>query len=378
MATLLAEPVDVSPAQPDRPNRTRRLSRDGLFDLIGSTVTALALVWLIFSVAGVSLADFGFFFCWAVASYAIYGILVWRRNGILIMKDRLATVAIWSGAIIALIALASVILYVFVKGAPIVFAHFPRFLILDTSGGKSGNEYGVGQSIVGTIEQVFVATLISVPIAFFTATYLVESHSLLARLVRNIVDAMTGTPSIIAGLFMYLIWVQPHGVNGKNGFIAALTLSIMMIPVTCRAALEVIRIVPGSLREAAHALGAPERRVTLRVVLPAARVGLITAAVLGIARTAGETAEVLFTAGGSAHYNWNPFSGWQDDLPLRVYEQVFQPSKEAISVGWGAALVLVALVLFLFTVARVFGSNRTGRRRRFWSRRRSRIASETS
>jgi len=217
-----------------------------------------------------------------------------------------------------------------------------------------------------------------VPIAFFTATYLVESHSLLARLVRNIVDAMTGTPSIIAGLFMYLIWVQPHGVNGKNGFIAALTLSIMMIPVTCRAALEVIRIVPGSLREAAHALGAPERRVTLRVVLPAARVGLITAAVLGIARTAGETAEVLFTAGGSAHYNWNPFSGWQDDLPLRVYEQVFQPSKEAISVGWGAALVLVALVLFLFTVARVFGSNRTGRRRRFWSRRRSRIASETS
>jgi len=115
MATLLAEPVDVSPAQPDRPNRTRRLSRDGLFDLIGSTVTALALVWLIFSVAGVSLADFGFFFCWAVASYAIYGILVWRRNGILIMKDRLATVAIWSGAIIALIALASVILYVFVK-----------------------------------------------------------------------------------------------------------------------------------------------------------------------------------------------------------------------------------------------------------------------
>jgi phosphate transport system permease protein len=214
-----------------------------------------------------------------------------------------------------------------------------------------------------------------VPIAFFSATYLVESRSVLARLVRNVVDAMTGTPSIIAGLFVYLIWVAPHGVNGKNGFIAALTLSIMMIPVTCRAALEVIRIVPGSLREAAHALGAPEWRVTLRVVLPAARAGLITAAVLGIARTAGETAEVLFTAGGSAHYNWNPFAGWQDDLPLRIYEQVFQPSKEAISVGWGAAFVLLVVVLILFTVARLLGSSSSTRGRRplwSWFRKRSR------
>jgi phosphate transport system permease protein len=295
------------------------------------------------------------------------------------MKDRLATVAVWTGALVALAALAAVILYVLVRGAPIVFSHFPRFLVLDTSGGKTGNEYGVGQSIVGTIEQVLIATMISVPIAFFTATYLVESHSMLARVVRNVVDAMTGTPSIIAGLFVYLIWVQPHGVNGKNGFIAALTLSIMMIPVTCRAALEVIRIVPGSLREAAHALGSPEWRVTLRVVLPAARVGLITAAVLGIARTAGETAEVLFTAGGSAHYNWNPFAGWQDDLPLRVYEQVFQPSKEAISVGWGAAFVLMVLVLFLFSVARLLGSNRSGRRRRpLLFRRRTRPVNEAS
>jgi phosphate transport system permease protein len=99
------------------------------------------------------------------------------------------------------------------------------------------------------------------------------------------------------------------------------------------------------------------------VVLLAARAGLITAAVLGIARTAGETAEVLFTAGGSAHYNWNPFHGWQDDLPLRIYEQVFQPSKQAVSVGWGAALVLLGVVLILFTVARVLGSRSSTRRR---------------
>jgi phosphate transport system permease protein len=295
------------------------------------------------------------------------------------MKDRLATVAIWMGGVIALVALASVVWTVIVKGGPIVFDHFPRFLVLDTSGGKSGNEYGVGQSIVGTIEQVLIATIISVPIAFLTATYLVQSNSTLARIVRNVVDAMTGTPSIIAGLFMFIIWVRPHGVNGKNGFIAALALSIMMIPVACRAAYEVIRIVPGSLREAAHALGAPERRVVLRVVLPTARVGLITAALLGIARTSGETAEVLFTAGGNARYNWNPFHGWQDDLPLRIYEQVFQPSAQAITVGWGAAFVLMALVLILFTGARILGSDRTpkgGRRRISWRRRRNELGSE--
>ena len=208
MANLLADRLSASPPQADRPNRKRRLSRDGVLDLIGSAVAALAAVWLCFNLAGVALG-FGFFFCWAVLSYAIYGILVWRRNGVLIMKDRLATVAVWTGAIIALVALLAVVFYVAAKGAPVVFAGFPRFLVNDMTGGKSGDAFGVGAAIVGTLEQVAIATVISVPIAFLTATYMVESHSWLARLVRNVVDAMTGTPSIIAGLFIYLIWVQP-------------------------------------------------------------------------------------------------------------------------------------------------------------------------
>ena len=379
-ANLLMDPVDAAPTPTpsDRPRRTRRVSRDGTIDLAGAAIASLAAIWLVFTLAGVSMGNFGFFFCWAALSYAIYGILVWRRHGVLLTKDRLATVAIWTGGIIALIALASVVWTVIVKGGPIVFAHFPRFLVIDTSGGKTGDEYGVGQSIVGTVEQVLIASLLSVPIAFLTATYLVQSKSFLARIVRNVVDSMTGTPSIIAGLFMFIIWVRPHGVDGKNGFVAALALSIMMIPVSCRAAYEVIRIVPGSLREAAHALGAPERRVILRVVLPTARVGLITVALLGIARTAGETAEVLFTAGGNDRFNWNPLHGWQDDLPLRIYEQVFQPSAQAITVGWGAAFVLMALVLILFTGARILGATHSHNRRRFsWLRQRRQPASES-
>lgn len=372
MANLLADQVPASPLQADRPDRTRRVSRDGVIDLIGATVAALAVVWLIFSLTSISLAGFGFFFCWAVLSYTLYGILVWRRAGVLLMKDRLATVAIWTGAIIALVALLAVVFYVAAKGGPVVFANFPHFLINDMTGGKSGDAYGVGAAIVGTLEQVGIAALISIPIAFLTATFMVESHSVLSRLVRNVVDAMTGTPSIIAGLFIYILWVIPHGVNGKSGFVAAITLSIMMIPVTCRAALEVIRVVPGSLREAALAVGAPQWRVALRIVLPTARAGLITAAILGIARTAGETAEVLFTAGGGPHYNWNPLHGDQDDLPLRIYEQVFQPSAKAISVGWGAAFVLMTLVLTLFILARLLGRGGSRRRSFFlWHRTRS-------
>src|SRR5665213_766504 len=324
--------------------------------MVGSWLAAVSVVWVGFTIVGIS-AWFGTFFCSYALFLVFYGVVLWRRHGVLHMKDGLATVAVWSGAALALVALLAVVAYVIVKGAPVVFSGFPGFIVHDMTGGKNLKTFGVGPAIVGTIEQVAIATVISIPIAYMTATYLVESRSVLARVVRNVIDAMTGTPSIIAGLFIYSIWVIPHGRNGQSGFVAAVTLSIMMLPVTCRAALEVIRIVPGSLREAALALGAPQWRVVLRVVLPTAKVGLVTAAILGIARTAGETAEVLFTAGGNTHYNFNPFSGRQDDLPLRVYEQVFQPNARAISIGWGAAFVLVVVVLGLFVVARLVGSS---------------------
>jgi len=356
MSQSVLDPPTAAPAEPDRPQRKRRATNEGVVEIVGSAVAAVATIWLVFAIDGVT-AWFGLFFCSYLLFFTLYGIVSWRKYGVLRMKDRLATVAVWSGAVLALVVLLAVVSYVTVKGLPVVLSKFPSFLIHDMTGGKNGNTFGVGAAIVGTVEQVALATVISVPIAYLTATYMVESRSPLARVVRNVVDAMTGTPSIIAGLFMYTIWVVPHGVNGKSGFIAAITLSIMMLPVTCRAALEVIRIVPGSLREAALALGAPQWRVVLRVVIPTARVGLITAAILGVARTAGETAEVLFTAGGGPHYNFNPFQGNQDDLPLRIYEQVFQPSAQAISIGWGAAFVLMVVVLALFILARLVGSS---------------------
>ena len=187
----------------------------------------------------------------------------------------------------------------------------------------------MGAAIVGTIEQVGIATVITVPLGILTATYLASNDNPFSRTVSAVVDAMTGAPAIIAGLFVYLLWVVPHHTAGKTGFAAALALAVMMLPVVTRAAQEVVAIVPGSYREAALALGAPEWRVLLRVVLPTARAGLMTAVILGVARIAGETAPVLFNAGGFAGYNCNPFSGQQDNLPLRIYELIFQPGKRS-------------------------------------------------
>jgi len=322
----------------------------------------VAAIWLVFTVAGLS-APFGLFVSSFLSFLVIYGVVCHSMHGTLVMKDRLATVAVWGGSLTALAALVAVIGFVVFKGAPVVFARFPHFLVADMSkfGGSSPvTDSGVGAAIVGSLEQVSIATLISVPLAVLTATYLVNSNSTLSRVVRNVVDAMTGTPSIIAGIFIYIILVKPRGTNGLDGLAAGLALSVLMLPLVTRAAMEVIIIVPGALREAALALGAPQWRVILQIVLPTARAGLITAAILGVARTAGETAEVLFTAGGNVHYNLSPLAPYQADLPLQIYSLINEPSVNAIRVAWGVAFVLVAVVLALFVAARAAGAAGTG------------------
>jgi len=348
----------------DRPRRQRQLSGSMVLELAGSAAAALALVWIVFTVEGIT-APFGMAVSWFVVFFAVYGVLCRRLHGIRIAKDRMATVGVWTGALIGMTALAAVILYVIGQGFAAVFSDFPHFLFADMSqlgAGAKITDVGVGAAIVGTVEQMIIATVITVPLGILTATYLVDSDSLFSRTVSAVVDAMTGAPAIIAGLFVYLLWVKPHHTAGKTGFAAALALSVMMLPIVTRAAQEVVAIVPGSLREAALALGAPEWRVLVRVVLPTARAGLMTAVILGIARIAGETAPVLFNAGGFAKYNWNPFSGQQDNLPLRIYENINQPGAVITQSAWGASLVLVFVVLVLFLFARVLGKASPGSR----------------
>jgi phosphate transport system permease protein len=256
-----------------------------------------------------------------------------------------------------------VIFYVVIQGGSVLVADFPSFLLKDFSQYTANapvTAVGAGAAIVGTIEQVGLATIFTTPLGVLTATYLVNNRNLYSRTVSAVVDAMTGSPAIIAGIVVYILWVRPQKQDGQTGFAAALALSVMMLPIVTRTAQEVISIVPGSLREAALALGSPQWRSILRVTLPTARIGLVTAVILGIARVAGETAPVLFDAGGNPHYNWNPFSGRQDNLPLRVYEMIGQPGVIARRDAWGVAFVLVLVVLILFLVARVIGAKSPG------------------
>jgi phosphate transport system permease protein len=356
----------------ERPSRRRSSAPGTAPEIIGCLVAAIALVAVAFALAGTH-PYFGMFVCVLLAFLVLYGVVTYLLHGLLVTKDRLATVCIWIGASLALFPLAQILWSVTVNGASVVFSHFPDFLVHDmsTMGPKDPVwKGGMGHAIIGTFEQVGLATLYTVPISVLTATYLSETSSTFSRLVRTVVDCMMGTPSIIAGLFVYLFWVEPKGTNGFSGFAASIALAILMLPVMIRTAEEVIRVVPGALREAALALGSPRWKVSLRIVIPTVRSGLLTAIILGVALAVGETAPTLFTAHGSRQYNVNPFHGVQANLPLQSFQLIFLASDNYVRVAWGGAFILVFLVLTLFILARVIGSSRSGQRRIALRRRR--------
>jgi phosphate transport system permease protein len=336
--------------------------------MLGSAIAGLAVVSVAFLISGTSIASgvIGFALCWLAAFFVVYGVICQLIYGNLVMKDRLATVGIWVGALVAFIPLVWVIGYVIAQGGAVVMAHFPHFLYADFTGYTAKapvTAVGAGAAIVGTVEQVGLATVITVPLGVLTATYLVNTRNSFSAVVSNVVDAMSGAPAIVFGLFVYVVWTQPQKETGQTGFAASLALALMMLPIVTRTSQEVISIVPGSLTEAALALGSPRWKSILRVTLPTARIGLVTAIILGIARVAGETAPVLFLAGGNPRYNLNPFSGKQDDLPFRIYQQIGQPGVNSTREAWGVAFVLVLVVLMLFLFARLIGSKSPGSRR---------------
>lgn len=351
---------------PDRPRR-RAVDREQLTELGAAAMVAAVTVWTAFHAAGWD-APFGAVLCWFIGFVATTWLIVSQRHGHLEAKDRVATVVICAGTVVALTPLVFVIYFVIRRGAPVVLTRFPAFPFVRQDLRRFGvhdpvAKAGMKQAIVGSLEQVGLATAITVPVGILAATYLNEIGGRFASIVRTVADAMTGLPTIIAGLFIYSAWVQPRGTKGYSGFAAALALSVVMLPTVVRTAEEVLRIVSDSLREAALALGAPEWRVVLRVVLPTARTGLVTAGILGVARAVGETAPVLLTAFGNQSLNTNVLNGPQDDLPLRIYLLVRSPSNSNVAVAWGGALLLMLVILTLFTLARILssGAGATGR-----------------
>jgi phosphate transport system permease protein len=266
----------------------------------------------------------------------------WRRT-----KNQIMTGLMWTAFVIAMIPLVFVLITVIAKGASIISWQFLTSSIPPNV--LPANVGGMGPAIIGTIEITALATVIAVPLGILGAIYINEygGKGVLARVVRFMSDVMTGVPSIIMGLFIFSIWTLRYQYSGLGG---ALALACLMLPIVIRSSEEMLKLVPDALRQGAYALGATKARVTVTVVLPAALGGIVSGALLAVARAAGETAPLLFTIGIVTSVNWNVFSGATTSLPSQIFLNASQPYTGAQARGWGAALTLVAIA-FIFMIA---------------------------
>jgi len=273
-------------------------------------------------------------------------------------RNRVASSLIYSAFILALLPLLSVAWTLVTKGVERLDADFFTHSMNGiTAFDANGGAY---HAIIGTLEQVAIATIITVPLGIATSIYIVEyGRGRLASAIRFFVDVMTGIPSIVAGLFILAFWVfvvTPvfnNGRAGYSGFAAALALSVLMLPTITRSCEEMLRLVPDALREGSYALGIPKWKTVMRVVLPTALPDIVTGVMLAIARAAGETAPVLLVAGGSNSINLNPFSDNQSSLAIYIWDQAGAASQYAPARAWSAALTLVGIVLTLTIVAKL-------------------------
>jgi phosphate transport system permease protein len=268
-------------------------------------------------------------------------------------RDRFARSAILGGTILALIPLILIVYYLLKKG---VGSWSTSFFTTDPTGNtffKSSAIGGIKSAILGTLEIVALASAIAIPAGIGVAIWLVEygRSSRFANVVRFAVDVLTGVPSIVFGLFIYIVLVVGTG-STYAGYKGSCALSLLMLPVVIRSAEVILLLVPSGLRESALALGAPRWRVIFRVVLPTALPGMVTGVLLAVARAAGETAPLLFTAGATLKTNF-ALGQFTNSLPVQIYSDVTSPTTSVEHRAWGAALTLVSIILMLNVIARL-------------------------
>jgi phosphate transport system permease protein len=272
-------------------------------------------------------------------------------------KDSFVSTLVLLGAVVTVLPIASILATVLQKGVPGL--HF-GILSNDMSMATPTDPIPTGgllHAITGTLTLVVLALIMSVPIGILTALYLTEISGKFAGPIRFLVQAMSGVPSIVAGLFILSAVLYPITKN-YSALMGALALTILMIPTIARTSEEVLLLIPNELREAGTALGATQWRTVAMIVMPAARSGLMTAIILGIARIAGETAPLLLLTGGGDKVNPNPFSGSVGSLPYYIWKSFNAGSPEAITRAWAGLLVLMIVVLILFIIARALSSRK--------------------
>jgi phosphate transport system permease protein len=341
-----------------------KLSPDERFARVGSWLAGLGLAWIITQ----RLLPLGglpwFLVAWFVFGITVTAVTAKMSGGLIEVKDRVAEAVITGAALLVCAAVTSTIVFVLVRGYKAVL-HL-NFLTDDMEGVGPRDPFthgGVLHAIIGSAIELGIALAITLPLGIGTAIFMTEVGGRFAKIVRTVVEAMTALPSIVAGLFIYTVFIIALGYP-RSGLAAALAISVMILPIIARAADVVLRVVPGGLREASLALGASRWRTVWNVVLPTARPGLATAVILGVARGVGETSPVLLTSGAATFTVTNPTGTVMNSLPLFIYTNVRSGEPVAIARAFGAATVLLTLVLTLFVIARLLARPPRGNRRR--------------
>ncbi len=363
-ATLTERPSTQAPTTEtvvEEPRRTAGRTKEDVYTLLGAAAASLATTWVFYFMLLPFDGAPGFVVLWYVVFVGFYATLTSLTNPRAVVVDRMVTTAVIAAPALIGLALASTVVMTLWKGLP-ALTHL-NFFTEDMSGVRADDPFtrgGILHALVGTLIEVAIAVAIAMPLGVATAVYMSEVGGRGARLVRTVVEAMTALPSIVAGLFIYTVFIVKLGMPA-SGLAAALALAVMALPIMARASYVVLGVVPGGLREASYALGAGKWQTVWRVVLPTARPGLATALILGIARAVGETSPVLLTSGASTFFNANPTQDPMNSLPLYIYASITTGSPQMEERAYAAAAVLLFAVLALFVLARLVAGGRKSR-----------------
>jgi len=341
MSTVIAAP---KPGKPWTATPKQRLITLGIY--LSAAFVSFAIV-AITPMKG-KLAYFTLFF---FASIIIDFAASYFQRGVASAKDAIARGLVTVGMTFAVLPIFSILFEVIKRGYKgLSFGLFTNDMSATSVNDPIGNG-GLLHAITGTVIMVVIALIVAMPIGILTAIYLTEIRGKFAAPIKFLVQAMSGVPSIVAGLFILSAYVYPI-TSTLSGFAGSLALMILMIPTIARTSEEVLLLIPQDLREAGVALGGTQWRTVALVVVPAAKSGLVTALILGIARVAGETAPLVLLTGGGESVNLNPFSGPMGSLPIYIWKCFGQGTEESIARAWSGILVLLVIVLALFTMAR--------------------------
>lgn len=365
--TITQTPSTVLPARdradsepPAAPRQVGAVSRNDRLNFLGAALSAISAALLLFGRLTPLTGRLGFVVVTYIVFLATYALLVWLDDDGPAVLDKVMTVVLYSAAALLICGLTSVVTFTLWRGR----AALPKLNLYTQDMSRAGPSEplsvgGIKHALYGTLCMISLALVLTVPLGIACAAYLNETKNRTSHFVRTIVEAMTALPSVLAGLFIFATWILILGF-GRSGLAAALAISIMMLPIIIRASDVVLRLVPGNLREASAALGAPAWRTVWHVVLPTARSGLATSVILGTARGIGETSPVLLTAGITAAFAANPLKGPMISLPLATFEFVRSPVPAVVARGFATAAVLMVVVLVLFIAARIFGGRGPG------------------